>query len=94
MALLENWYSARCNGDWEHQYGVTIGTLDNPGWSLEIDLRGTPAESRTLDRVKIERTEHDWVHYWVEKKQFRAYAGPRNLTEAIEIFCRWFEDSA
>jgi Immunity protein 53 len=36
--LLEKWYRARCNGDWEHQWGVEIGTLDNPGWRVHIDL--------------------------------------------------------
>ena len=46
ISLLENWYVARCNGDWEHQWGVTIGTLDNPGWTLVIDLNQTKAENR------------------------------------------------
>src|SRR5882762_11283258 len=93
LSLLEKWYSAQCDGDWEHQYGVSIGTLDNPGWTLEIDLRGTDSEDRTLERVKIERAENDWVHYWVDKKKFRARMGPANLTEGIEIFSSWFENS-
>jgi Immunity protein 53 len=53
LSLLERWYSAQCDGDWEHQYGVHIGTLDNPGWTLRIDLCGTDVEGRTLDRVKL-----------------------------------------
>ncbi|GHB54781.1 hypothetical protein GCM10010331_48120 [Streptomyces xanthochromogenes] len=29
---LQSWYSAQCNGDWEHEWGIKIDTLDNPGW--------------------------------------------------------------
>ena len=93
LSLLEKWYAAHCDGDWEHQYGVSIGTLDNPGWTLEIDLRGTDAENRTLACLKIERTENDWLHYWVEEKKFQARMGPQNLSEAIEIFAAWFANS-
>lgn len=35
---LEDWYQSNCDGDWEHGFGVTIESLDNPGWSLTADL--------------------------------------------------------
>ena len=38
---VEDWYQSNCNGDWEHQYGITIETTDNPGWSVKIDLKNT-----------------------------------------------------
>jgi hypothetical protein len=41
LARLRAWYSARCDGNWEHEHGVKIDTLDNPGWSVVIDLEGT-----------------------------------------------------
>jgi len=41
LQQLQDWYFAQCNGDWEHRYGVTISTLDNPGWTLEVDLTNT-----------------------------------------------------
>ena len=93
LADLQLWYLAQCNGDWEHQYGVHIETLDNPGWLLKIALSGTDAESRQLDRVKIERTDNDWIHYWVENNEFRAALGPQNLAEGIRTFLEWFADS-
>jgi hypothetical protein len=94
ISLLEKWYVDRCNGDWEHHWGVKIGTLDNPGWMLDIDLNRTKAENRELEHTKIERTENDWIIYWVEKKEFKARMGPTNLSEAIKIFCQWFDGSA
>ncbi len=91
LSLLEKWYRQQCNGDWEHQWGIKIDTLDNPGWTIAISLNETRAEGRTLERVRIERTEDDWIDYWVEKKAFHAACGPLNLSETIKIFVEWFE---
>lgn len=38
---IQSWYISNCNGDWEHSFGVSIDTLDNPGWSVRIDLADT-----------------------------------------------------
>jgi hypothetical protein len=91
LSLLEEWYGARCNGEWEHSWGVKIDTLDNPGWTISIDLNETRADGRSLEKLKIVRTEEDWIHYWVEKKTFQINCGPLNLTEAVQIFVAWFE---
>jgi len=91
VSALEKWYLARCNGNWEHQYGVRICTLDNPGCRMRIDLQGTGAESRDLDWQKIERSEHDWITYRVTQAQFEAAMGPTNLEECIQLFLDWFE---
>jgi hypothetical protein len=93
LSLLQSWYLAQCDGDWEHQYGVSLTTLDNPGWRLKIDLWGTDLEDRTLDRITIERTEKNWISYWVEKNEFQAAMGPQNLVEAIGVFLRWCKAS-
>jgi hypothetical protein len=91
LSLLEEWYSARCNGQWEHSWGIKIETLDNPGWKISIDLNETRGDWKNLERVKIVRTEEDWIHYWVEKKTFQINCGPLNLTEAVQIFVAWFD---
>src|SRR5260370_25075494 len=91
ISLLEKWYLQRCNGDWEHSWGIKIQTLDNPGWRLKINLNETSAENRVLERTKINRGENDWIMYWVEKKVFHAPCGPLNLSETIKVFIAWFE---
>jgi hypothetical protein len=88
---LERWYASQCNGEWEHGSGVRIDTLDNPGWRVRINLRDTKKQGSALERVKIDRTDDDWIQYWVEKQDFHVACGPTNLSEAIEIFVRWFE---
>ena len=92
ISELERWYASQCDGDWEHSYGVKIETLDNPGWRVRIDLQETKRQDAKLERVKINRADNDeWVQYWVEKMQFNIACGPKNLSEAVGIFLRWFE---
>jgi hypothetical protein len=88
---LQRWYLSRCDGDWEHCLGVKIETLDNPGWHIRINLKGSQSESSTVNWVKIDRTESDWMHYRVNNKEFYSACGPLNLSEAIETFLEWFE---
>jgi hypothetical protein len=69
-SILEQWYSRQCNGEWEHGFGVEISTIDNPGWSASIDLHDTPKQDAAFTRVKIDREQDDWIHYWAEKQKF------------------------
>jgi hypothetical protein len=46
MGWFARSYEAQCNGDWEHGFGASIDTLDNPGWLLKVDLAGTDCDDR------------------------------------------------
>lgn len=89
LERLERWYQSQCDGDWEHGEGVKIGTLDNPGWSIRVSLTDTGLQSRPFDRIKIERSDDDWVHAWVEDDTWNAATGPLNLSEALDAFLSW-----
>lgn len=52
LVQTQDRYLSQCNGDWEHQCGLKIRTLDNPGWSIEIDLAETELETRSFDAVE------------------------------------------
>ncbi|WP_018388067.1 immunity 53 family protein [Ancylobacter sp. FA202] len=84
---LTCWYQAQCDGDWEHSYGVRIDTLDNPGWTLTVDLSGTDCDGRTLDRIQ-HNYEHptDWWTCWTEDNSFRGAGGPLHLRSLLETF--------
>ena len=86
---LQEWYQSQCNGEWEHDYGITIQTLDNPGWSLLINLDGTTMEDRNFQPIQLERTEDDWIFCELKNKRFEAACGPLNLVEILEIFRNW-----
>lgn len=59
LAELERWYLEQCDEEWEHSYGVVIGTLDNPGWQVSVDLVDTPLDTMPYERAEAHRTEND-----------------------------------
>jgi hypothetical protein len=65
---------------------VRIETLDNPGWSLNIDLVGTTARDRPFVPVRIERSEKDWIDARVLEQKFVGHCGPQNLEELLDLF--------
>jgi hypothetical protein len=89
LAKLQEWYFAQCDGDWEHAWGVEIGTLDNPGWSLRISLEDTRLADVPYERRKVETSELEWMHCWVEDQTVQAAGGPRMLTAMLAEFFRW-----
>ena len=86
---LQAWYVAQCDGDWEHGRGIEIGTLDNPGWQVAINLLGTSLQSKPFDRNEVHRSEDDWCVTWVAEETFKAACGPVNLAEALHSFRVW-----
>jgi hypothetical protein len=94
LQALQQWYLAQCDGDWEHGFGVSITTLDNPGWSLDIDLSGTELESRTFEPIQSLEHEAEWVSCKRTGRQFQGRGGPLMLDELISIFLRWAESSS
>ena len=47
LGLIDEWYKRKCDGSWEHQFGLTIESTDNPGWLATIDM-----DSVDLNNVK------------------------------------------
>jgi hypothetical protein len=57
---IQTWYSSQCDGDWEHEYGVNIFTIDNPGWGVSFDLEGTTLSGLKIPDQENENNESDW----------------------------------
>jgi hypothetical protein len=88
---LEEWYKSYCNGDWEHGYGVKIETLDNPGWTVKIDLYDTELEDKEFSKLFIDNSDDDWIACKVEDKKFKGAGDPNKLEEIIKVFKEWVE---
>jgi hypothetical protein len=88
---LQDWYATRCDGSWEHEFGVSIDTLDNPGWRLTVDLLGSPLIGHTVDRTLTERTPDDWCSWEVSGNKFVAHGGPKTLSDLVRLFRQWAE---
>ena len=53
LEWLETWFAKHCDREWEQTRGVSITTLDNPGWLVTVDLVGTSLESRPASPAVI-----------------------------------------
>lgn len=80
------WYRNHCDGDWEHQYGVHIGTIDNPGWEVRIDLAHTEMENLELGYKLIEISDSGWFGYSVKNKVFVGAGDPAKLEALLNAF--------
>lgn len=100
IELLQQWYLSQCNGEWEHSYGISIETLDNPGWSLAVDLTDTRLEATDFEAraYGVDKASHplghDWLACKVERKKFLAHGGPGKLEEMIDVFLAWANPKA
>ena len=91
---LQRWYESQCDGDWEHTYGIHIGTLDNPGWEVEIDLTDTDLETRSFTPVREDLESSDWIHCRVDDRQFRGYGGVASLERILRTFLDWAQQTS
>jgi hypothetical protein len=71
LKRLQHWYVSRCDGGWEHTYGISITTLDNPGWRLRVHLTETNLIERAFEEVIFEgEDENDWYQCRVSNHDF------------------------
>jgi hypothetical protein len=84
------WYRSQCDGEWEHRWGVKIGTLDNPGWTVEIDLQGTPLADVPFEEHKeLYDHETEWIYCRRSGQTFEIACGPERLDAALQVFLDW-----
>ena len=86
---LSHWYESNCDGDWEHCYGIKIYTLDNPGWSVNIELTDTDLEFLKFDLIQKYTDENNWIHCNVVDKVFKGGGSSDKLEEILKIFSEW-----
>ena len=89
------WYQSHCDDSWEHQYGVRLETLDNPGWQLTVDLIHTDLQGRTMIEVRegIAPGDHPvaprWIHCFVRDNKFQGACDPTQVARLFETFSQF-----
>jgi len=86
LEWLQAWYHQQCDGDWEHGFGIHITTLDNPGWSVSININETELEGLEIEYKLEERLESDWYGIAAKKGKFDACGDPSKLELLLETF--------
>jgi hypothetical protein len=85
---LQTWYQTQCDGDWEHQNGIRIETLDNPGWYVKIDLTHYPTSKSEMVLCNIDQPV-GWMRCLIKKGFFEGFCGPTGLEDVLNIFLDW-----
>jgi len=88
IEIIKKWYQTKCNGTWEHEFGIEIKNIDNPGWHINIrdDFKKIPLT------YKMEYTESNWIHVNATDVNFSAYGGPGNLNDLLIFAAKWLTD--
>ena len=82
---IESWYMSQCNGDWEHDFGLKIDTLDNPGWRVTIDLQLTSLQGVEFEK-QVDTSELDWYHITVRDNKFVGFGDSKKLKFLLSYF--------
>jgi hypothetical protein len=83
------WFKSYCDGDWEHGHGISIETMDNPGWSIKIWLYETELRDVAFEEIKIEKGECDWMVCRVKDYFFEGFGDPNKLVDILRVFKNW-----
>ena len=87
LQWIQHWYASHCDGDWEHDYGIRIYNVDNPGWSVVVDLIGTNLECQYDQEWQLfEKSETNWYGYAIKDNRFKASGDPSKLEFLLEQF--------
>lgn len=98
LTRLQAWYSAQCNGEWEHSSGITIQSCDNPGWRVKINLMGTSLQlhefTEIAEGVDAQRfaLEPQWLSCHIENGIWHGAGDETKLGHILEMFLAWAED--
>ncbi|MBL0319090.1 MAG: immunity 53 family protein [Alphaproteobacteria bacterium] len=86
LEWLMKWYQSHCNGDWEHEHSISIGTLSNPGWRVDIDLEKTCLDGVIYELSELSTSETDWFYIKIENNLFKGRADPSKLSFLLNMF--------
>lgn len=89
ITWLCEWYKSKCDGKWEYNFGIKIGTLDNPGWLIDIDLNNTDLIDEQFNKIQILIYDNNWIYCNVENEIFKGRGGVDKLEDILNIFSEW-----
>src|SRR3954470_10755305 len=84
--FLTAWFAEHCDGDWEHDEGIRLETLDNPGWALDVRTEDTELQGRVIDWVKDDQSEEEWLYWRSTGTKFEVRCGVMDLPRAVQAF--------
>lgn len=73
---------------------MSVTTLDNPGWSISVDLEDTELEDVPFAELRKNMDDDlDWLICTKQSTKFSGDGGPRQLERIISIFLDWAQET-
>ncbi|OKA06355.1 hypothetical protein ATP06_0224865 [Amycolatopsis regifaucium] len=94
LQFLQGWYRDQCNEDWEHEFGIRMETLDNPGWHVVVDVVDTDLEGKKFERRWSEADESRWIWAAADGESYDLTCDPLSLEKGLEWFREFAEGAA
>jgi hypothetical protein len=92
LARLQEWYTSNCDGEWEHFFGFKLETLDNPGWSISVDLDDTHQEAKIFQEKQFKfKNETQWLIVSKTGAKLNGACGPKELETMLVLVSEWLE---
>src|SRR5260370_1085777 len=80
LERIQAWHKAQVERGRDPALGVRIETLrERPGWSVQIDLSGTPLSGLKLAPYREGATDRDWLAYRIKEDRFEGIGDPTKL---------------
>ena len=90
LERLSDWYLRHCDGDWEHGFGFTIRTLDNPGIAIDINLEDTELHHVPFEEIKQDYDTQDrWLICRRTDTLFEGRGAATRVEDILQIFLDW-----
>jgi hypothetical protein len=89
LIWLQAWYRKQCDGNWEHSYGIHNGTIDNPGWEVNIDLQNMQYTALARPDEEFELSDDDWMICRIRENKFEGFGDPSKLDAILGRFRKW-----
>jgi hypothetical protein len=87
LERIQAWHKAQLERGRDPSLGVRIETLrERPGWSVQVDLSGTPLSGLKLSPYREGATERDWLAYRIKDDRFEGIGDPTKLQALLFAF--------
>jgi hypothetical protein len=83
---LQKWVGSQIDGNWEHETGIKIVMVDNPGWELSVDLVNYENNLADIQYIQNEINLNDWIGGKIIDSYLTIYGDISKLKLMVLIF--------
>lgn len=94
LMRLQSWYARQIKNEVDESRLVEIRTISNPGWFVNIELKGTVLEKVPFAEISEGLGDHplpQWIVCYVELTVWKGGGDETQLERVIETFVEWAE---